>query len=72
MLCKMEGILGEHHSGDLHLRSAEAKAEQIIAEELQRRGWQEGQLANRRKNDPEKLELAARLRPETTLSISTG
>jgi hypothetical protein len=69
MLCKMEGNLGEHHCGELHLRSAQAKAERIIAQELHRRGWQEEQLANRRKNDPEKLQLAARLRRETTLSI---
>jgi DNA invertase Pin-like site-specific DNA recombinase len=69
MLFKMEAHLGEHHCGELHLRSAQAKAERIIVEELQRRGWDEKQLARRRKNDPEKLEVAARLRRETTLSI---
>lgn len=69
MLFKMESSLGEHHAGELHLRSAEAKAERIIAEELKRRGWKEAELAARRKNDPEKLELAARLRRETTLSL---
>jgi putative transposase len=69
MLAKMEGQLGEHHSGELHRKSAEAKAERIVREELQRRGWQEAELAQRRKNDPGKLEIAARLRGETTLSI---
>ena len=69
MLLKMEDHLGDHHSGELHLRSAQAKAERIIAEELQRRGWDEQDLARRRKNDVVKLELAARLRRETTLSI---
>ncbi len=64
----MEGKLGEHHSGELHRASAEAKAERIIAEELQRQGWQEADLLARRKNDAVKLEIAARLRRETTLS----
>ena len=69
MLARMEGHLGEHHSGELHRKSADAKAERIIGEELQRRGWQETDLATRRKNDPAKLEIAARLRRETTLPI---
>lgn len=69
MLFRMEGHLGEHHSGALHLEAAQAKAERIIAEELRRHGWQEGDLASRRRNDPVKLEIAARLRRETTLSI---
>ena len=33
-LLRMEGKLGEHHAGELHRASAEAKAERIIAEEL--------------------------------------
>jgi hypothetical protein len=69
LLLRMEGGLGEHHSGELHLASAEAKAERIVAEELARRGWKEKDLVLRRRNDPVKLELAARLRRETTLSI---
>ena len=68
MLLRMEGKLGEHHSGELHLASAEAKAERIVAEELQRLGWQEADLLVRLKNDAVKLEIAARLRRETTLS----
>jgi putative transposase len=69
LLARMEGNLGEHHSGELHRASAEAKAERIVAEELKRYGWQEGDLATRRKNDPWKLEIAARLRRETTLPL---
>ena len=64
----MEGKLGEHHSGELHRASAEAKAERITAEELQRQGLQEADLLARRKSDAVKLEIAARLRRETTLS----
>jgi len=68
-LARMEGSLGGHHAGELHQEAAQAKAERIIADELQRRGWQERDLITRRKNDPAKLEMAARLRRETTLSL---
>ena len=68
MLLRMEGRLGDHHSGELHRASAEAKAERIMAQELQRQGWQEADLLVRPKNDAVKLEIAARLRRETTLS----
>ena len=68
LLLRMEGKLGQHHSGELHRASAEAKAERIIAEELQRQGWHEADLVGRRKSDIIKLEIAARLRRETTLS----
>jgi REP element-mobilizing transposase RayT len=40
----------------------------IIAQELQRQGWQEADLLVRPKNDAVKLGIAARLRRETTLS----
>jgi hypothetical protein len=40
-----------------------------MAEELRRHGWAEDDLERRRKNDPDKLEIAARLRRETTLSV---
>lgn len=69
MLLRMEGGLGEHHSGELHRQAAEAKAERIVAAELCRLGWREGDLEERRKNDPDKLEIAARLRRETTLCV---
>jgi hypothetical protein len=69
MLAMMSGKLGENHSGELRRESAAAKAERIILEELERLGWQEQDLVNRRKSAPEKLALAARLRRETTLSI---
>lgn len=52
--------------GELHRASAEAKAERIIAEDLERQGWQESDLVARRKNDAVKLEIAARVRREMT------
>jgi hypothetical protein len=66
---RIEGGLGEHHSGALHLESSRARAERIVAEELARFGWTELDLAARRKNAPEKLAIAARLRKETTLTV---
>ncbi len=69
LLEQIEGKLGEHHSGQMRQESAEAKAERIIGQELRRRKWSERDLAERRKGDPAKLELAARLRRETTLTI---
>lgn len=68
LLLRMEGELREHHSRELHRAEAEAKVERIIGEELQRHRWAEADLLVRRKNDPVKLEMAARLRRETTLS----
>jgi REP element-mobilizing transposase RayT len=69
MLLRMESGLGEHHSGELRRGTAEAKGEKLVAEELERLGWKEADLKSRRKNDPDKLEIGARLRRETTLTI---
>src|ERR1019366_6410221 len=69
MLELMEAELGESHSGELHRATAEQRANRIIAEELARRGWPESELATRRRSDPGKLAIAARLRSETTLPI---
>jgi hypothetical protein len=48
--------------------ASEQKAEQLLAQELTRRGWEEQTLAQRPKGDPEKLQLAERLRTETTMT----
>ena len=68
-LARTEGKLGERHSGELRLETAKAKAERVIAEELSRLGWTEGELAGRRNNDHGKMAVAVRLRRETTLSV---
>jgi hypothetical protein len=69
MLERMDGKLGESHSGELHRETAEQKANRILAEELSRRGWTESDLAARRRSDPGKLAIAVRLRNETTLPV---
>lgn len=40
-----------------------------VSEELARLGWSHEEVAVRRKSDPGKLAMAARLRRETTLTI---
>ena len=40
-----------------------------MAEQLARLGWQEKDLAERRKGDPKKVGMARRLRAETTMSL---
>jgi hypothetical protein len=69
MLEQMEGKLGENHSGELRRGSAEVRAERVIGEELGRLGCSLEELKSRRKGDPAKMALAARLRRETTLTI---
>jgi hypothetical protein len=69
MLELMDGRLGENHSGELHRETAEQRANRIIAEELSRRGWEESDLAIRRRSDPRKVAIADQLRKVTTLPI---
>jgi hypothetical protein len=66
---ELEGKLGDNHPGQARLETAEAKAERLVREQLQLLGWTEADLAARRKSDPSKLAIAARLRAETTLSL---
>ena len=58
---------GEHHYGEELHETAEAKAERLVGEALRRARWQEKDWALRRKTDPVKVALAARLRRETTM-----
>jgi len=53
----------------MRLEIAHAKAERIINEDLRRLGWPEGQFASPRKRDPGNLEIAVRLRKQTTLTL---
>lgn len=71
MIERLEQGLGDYHSGELRRESAAAKADRIVAEELKRLGWTEADLERRRKSDPGKLAIAARLRRETILTIKS-
>jgi putative transposase len=61
---------GASHYGSDRARSSQERAERMVARELERLGWDERQLTERRKGDKEKVEMAARLRAETTMSLA--
>ncbi len=60
---------GEWHYGEELQESAQAKAEELIRVELERKGWAERDLRNRRKGDGFKVRLAKRLRAETIVTM---
>jgi hypothetical protein len=60
--------MGMNHGGNERMESAEAKADRILRQELSRRKWGEEELGRRRKSDVEKIQMAGRLRTETTMS----
>jgi hypothetical protein len=55
--------------GEAVRQSARAKAQRIAQEELDALGWAAPDLQGRRKSDPQKVRLAARLRRETTMPL---
>jgi hypothetical protein len=65
---QMRASRGDHYG--LELREAdEVHAEKLVKAELRRRHWPEGELARRRKGDPQKVEIAWRLRRETPMTL---
>ena len=65
----MSERVGAEHYGEERAKTAETQAELIIAEELKLGRWQEADLKTRPKGDPVKVDLAARLRAETTMTV---
>jgi hypothetical protein len=49
--------------------SAEQKAQRIISQQLVKLGWAEEELKRHRKGDPKKVQIARRLRVETTMTL---
>jgi len=70
LLAQVSEKAGAFHYGEELRESAEAEAEGIVLEELQRRRWTEEILAARRKGDVEKVKIAQRLRRETTVTLA--
>ena len=70
LLEQMDHKLGPDHFGPERWESCEAKAERIVVEELRRLNWTHETLAEIRKGDPSKVEIAQRLRDETTMTLS--
>ena len=61
--------MGENHYGADRQESGEEKAERLVAQELKARRWTEEILKTRRKSDPQKVEIAARLRRDTVMTL---
>jgi len=68
LLAQMDGKIGHHHGGPERRESAEERAGKILNEDLKRPGWDRTELKRRRKADPGKVEVAGRLRKETTMN----
>ena len=65
LLTQMSERMGAESYGEERAETAEALAEQIIAEELKRGRWQEADLKTRPKGNSVRSNLAARWRAET-------
>ena len=70
LLAQASERVGAQHDGAERQESGEAKAKRLVQEELARLGWQEADLAARRKGDPGKVRIARRLRRETTMTLA--
>jgi hypothetical protein len=69
LLAKLAQQAGEWGNGKLRREHGESRAERIIAEELGKLGWSEGNLEQARKSAPGKMAIAGRLRRETTMPL---
>ncbi len=70
LLGQMTEKVGAYHFGPEVQESAEEKAHRIVAQELRLRKWKESDLATKRKGAPGKVEIARRLRAETTMTLT--
>jgi hypothetical protein len=61
--------VGAEHYGAERAETGTARAERIVAEELRRLGWQEGDLGRLAKGDAGKVAVAVRLRAETVMPV---
>ena len=69
LLLQMTTMQGSKFAGPEWKETGQKKAEGIVAEELQRRGWSNAVLGQLHKADPQKLAIARRLRAETTVTF---
>jgi putative transposase len=69
LLAQVEQMADRRDGGEEVRESALAKAQRIADEELLVLGWTLRDLEGRRKSDPQKVRIAARLRRETTMRL---
>ena len=70
LLGEMREQTGPNHAGAERRESEAAWAGQWLAAELKRLDWTAAELADRRKGDPQKVELARQTRAETTMTLA--
>jgi hypothetical protein len=69
LLAQVSEMATPKDGGEEVRQSALAKAQRIAQEELDALGWAAADLQCRRKSDPHKVQIAARLRRETTMTL---
>ncbi len=69
LLAMVEQQRGPNHLGREWRESQVEKSERLVREELSSRAWTEEDLVQRPKTDPMKVEIARRLRKESTMTI---
>ena len=69
LLAQMSQQRGPNHYGEERFESDEEQALTILGGELKRRRWTEQELETRPKSDRKKVEIAGRLRQETTMTF---
>jgi hypothetical protein len=69
LLDRIDGSSGESQTKRAYGESMQQRAERIIAEGLKEAGWNAGHLRAERKGHQVKVELARRLRSETTMTL---
>ncbi len=70
LLGQVSHTSGPRHVGEAVRQSAEAKAQRLAGEELEGLGWEREELERRRKGDPQKVRIPARLQRETTMTLA--
>ena len=69
LLAQVGELASPKLAGEEIRQSALAKAQRIDQDELGALGWSGQDLQGRRKSDPQKVRIAARLRRETTMTL---
>lgn len=69
LLLQMTRLVSPKFGGPEWQETSQTKAERILLEELNRRGWELQRLEQLAKADPEKLKIGQRLRAQTCVSL---
>ena len=70
LLEQVDARPGPSHFGEVVQEAEAVQAEQLVIEGLKRMGWSEPDLRARRKGEPRKVDLAWKLRSQTTMPLA--